>query len=296
MNIRSDLKNSAQRIWHALLCLMLVSAPLLGCGAADEDGGTNDGGAEIGAAELAISSKAGPSIVMGVSTAASHVACTRTNAGQVCLVPGNNVLGYCIETAGLTASQVSTVRSLANSFNGVTNGKFQFIETVLAGAGGSCGGVAGQDWDFVINNLSSGFCGGTGGDSITNYSCVNFPTAGGGAPTLIESIPGTFYNWTGGLGSGAIVHFELAEINNRGANATEDDKLLRHAVMHGLAALVGIGDETATTNLWSSHSILPLNQTRHFGSLGELCRADSWAGIADQTHLSITGAQCAADF
>lgn len=270
---------------NKLICALILGG--IACG------GVPDATTEFGTVQQPISAKPSANVVLGVTTASSHGNCPSNNAGTVCLVPGNNVLGYCIETAGMSANVQNTIRSRANSFGSLLS-NWQFIESAFADGAGHCVGTPGQDWDVMINDFKSGFCGSTGGDVTNNYVCVNFPAVGSGVGQMTESIPGTFYNWTS-IGTSAIIHIESTEIANRGANATEDQKLLEHAIMHGLNFTVGIGDQTALTDKWSSHSILPINQTRGWGLAGERCRASSWTGIGSQGTYTLLTPTCTSD-
>lgn len=268
----------------AILGLVLACA----CGGAE-----GEQSAELGQVQEPISAKASANVVLGVTTSSTRSPCPRNNAGTICLVPGNNVLGYCIETSGMSSNVINTIRSRANSFGSLLTG-FSFVESAFSDGSGHCVGQPGQNWDVLINDLKSGFCGATGGNVTNNYVCVNFPAVGGGVTPMTESIPGTFYNWTA-QGTGAVLHIESTEIANRGANATQDQQLLEHAIMHGLNFLVGIGDQSALTDKWSSHSILPFSSSRGWGLGGERCRAASWGGIGSQGTYTLTSPGCGSD-
>jgi hypothetical protein len=87
---------------------------------------------------------------------------------------------------------------------------------------------------------------------------------------LNEALPGQYWTWSSG--GSCVIHVDLPDLLQRGANVTEDANLLKHAAVHSLLGCMGLGTRTDITTAGTSRSVVPIQSTRTF-TLGENCRS-----------------------
>jgi len=248
------------------LAWAVIAAFAVGCSSAAE----SDDGLFIGETDQALSSRFSANYTYGVNAAFGHIGCHGV-AGEVCInLPVQKSFRWC-DAAITHADTLNAFATAAAGVQQASGGNFTFQYV------GHCPSPFPPTFaDVLMNELP---CSGDLLSNIDGYSCSNW----GQQPpqnTLSESLPGIYYAAT--TQTTGIVHIDRADALARGANATEDAKLLLHAAYKGAWEVVGIGTHSEATNAMTGRLITPINQVRPIGTPGDLCRSASYS-IANPT-------------
>ncbi len=246
-----------------------VCSLALGCGAPADEGG----GLFIGENQQALSSRFSATYTYGLNAVSGHIGCHGVGV-EVCInLPVQKNFRWCDDTI----THADTLNAFATATAGVqqaSSGNFTFQYV------GHCSSPFIQgSADVLMNELP---CAGDLTVNIDGYACANW----GQQPpqnTLSESLPGIYYAAT--TNSTGVVHIDRADILARGANATEDSKLLLHAAYKMAWETVGIGTHSEPTNAMTGRLVTPINQNRPTGTTEDKCRAASYStGNATEYH------------
>jgi hypothetical protein len=110
-----------------------------------------------------------------------------------------------------------------------------------------------------------------GGNSIRNYVRTQCQTDF--ARTINDGgLPGQATHYTT-----CAVQVDVPKILAKGTSATQDDRILWHAVAHGVIQMVGVGEYAGNRMAASDQHIAPASSGRVMFNLGELCRTRNWA-------------------
>jgi len=254
--------------------VIAIAILLAGCGSSSMDQGLF-----IGENEQALSSRFSINYTYGVNATFGHLGCHGV-AGEVCInLPVQKNFRWCDDVI----THADTLNAFATAAAGVqqaSNGNFTFQYV------GHCSSpfIPGSA-DLLINELP---CSGDLMSNIDGYACANW----GQQPsqnTLSESLPGIYYAAT--TGTTGVAHIDRADIFARGANSTEDLKLLLQAAYKMAWECVGIGTHSETTNAMTGRLITPINQNRPIGTSGDLCRSSSYS-IVNSSVYNGSGVSC----
>jgi hypothetical protein len=243
--MKNELKTAAQRLWHCLLCLMLVGSTLLACGGAEDDSDLAEDEVDFGVLEQAMLVDLPK---FGISTAASHIACSATGpSGQVCHIPRTKVFTYCLSDAGgaWVSPDIGNIDNAMTSVNAALNNQFTFAKVnVTQGTCTSAGSAT------ATVKIRKGTCsGGSGSSNIEAYGCMTTSFVN----SLTENLPGTWNSHAGGT-----ITLDMVDIATKGGNAV---CVLQHGVRHQAMNLAGLGYDSSQPDvlgaLASSQSITP---------------------------------------
>lgn len=283
MNLKNDLKNSVQRIWHAVLCAMLCGSVTFACG--DPDAGAGDGD-ELGQTEEPINAPKTASYVLGTAEGNSRIKCTPTNATQVCDVPTTRVMKYCMDN--LVTEEIIDVE---NYLPQAGDSAHHFTWTLNTSSGAACQAAYNSGAVNVLVNMISGVCP-SGTTNTENFVCVN-PTVV--TPQLAEnpSVPGSFFGINGG-----IIHIDRAKLLASFPSATDRSNARGHAVTRMGLALEGIGgrSDANATFLYSRRAILPLLiQVGYTLTTGEQCMLQNYSSVIQPGVYARDSVSCSVD-
>lgn len=206
----------------ALVGLMLGIVSVVGCGGAP-DAGTDDESSDIGQTEQPLAAN-GPNY--GISTADSHSACDKVNAGQSCIVPKSLALTYCY--TGFTAAQQFSFDNAFATFNSENNQHFSFGRAIISAA--DClAGVAGSG-AIKVRPGTANCSGGSTSGNVDSYVCFK----PGGLTALTESVPGTWQRWAGGD-----IFVDSTDLVAQ--DGAVDGCVGTHGIRHAAAAAAGLG-------------------------------------------------------
>lgn len=264
-----------KHIKEALLCLSLIA-----CGAAEDEWLTD----ELGEVGQAATAKGSDNLLYGTTTSGARLQCNRTSTGQVCTMPNTKNPTYCIEFgSGITNNQASQIRGAFSAFDTALS-SWTFTDAAPAGVQ-NCGTLNPVP-TVIVNKLA---CSGTLSSNIEGYSCANL--------TFVDSlsdvgIPGSFQRHSNG-----VIHLDYVDILNKGANATEDDRLSFHAILHGISAWIGQGSrsDSLAAGFASERAVTPFRASRSALRTGEDCRAESYLPGASSGNFLEVGPACGQD-
>ena len=251
--------------------LWILFALLFACGAEAE--GYDD--AEFGEVEQGMVAQATPTLSYGIRNSSDRSNCDRTTAGQSCLVPTSKHIKWCVSDGtgqqsmdGTTAARIARVSTETQRAINNAMTKFGWAFTHFAddsqGAIDACyNALIAGTVNVQVSLATSGLCSGSGGANIEQYICYN-PTVGS---TVTESLPGTYKTMSGGI---VLVDFD--DIIAKVTTTASTDKVLYHGMGHSFEGLIGLGSQTAASNLLSRRAVLPVSNTLGSSS-SENCRA-----------------------
>jgi hypothetical protein len=232
----------------------------------------------------------------GINTSTTHGACTFSASGQVCTIPSSKTIHWCWEPnmSAASRSRISSFIPVLQAAPGVPTPLvttrdfgFEFVHHT------SCNDTNVQ---LVIADFA---CSGTDSANMSGYVCVNL--AGLSAANTLRVINtqqtpalGTYYSW--GINSWGQLNIDLADIQrvntSSGGNVPDRDRLLVHAVYHGLGWIIGLGARTDNDALYTSRRVLPYGKVGW--TAGEVCRAKSFRRTPDAQSFTV-GTYCGPD-
>lgn len=264
------MKNIKRLIQISIASIVLA----LGCGSPVDDN------VFLGENEQALSSRFAPNFTMGLNeNSPAHFGCHGV-AGEVCInLPVQKNFKWCDDTL----THADTLSAFATAVTGVqqasnNNFTFQYM--------GHCPVPFNSNFADVLINEAP--CPGALSSNIEGYACGNWgqqPVAN----NLSETLPGLYYAAT--THTTGICHIDRADILAKGANATEDSKLLLHSSYKCAWEVIGIGLHSEATNAMTGRAIAPINQNRPIGTPGDQCRASSYSIVSPLTYGG-AGAPC----
>jgi hypothetical protein len=238
-----------------------VVVGLGGCGAAPDD---DELFGELDQLEQPMSAPFTPSFQMGTQTGSTRQRCNKTASGQVCVVPPNKSLRYCInrnlELNPFTDAEYTRIKSMITQIDGISGWTFTEVNAqqcfelpvdlvVIAGSVGSSG---------------------TASNDVKDYGLPRFVTVGGldgGLVDMTESagVVGQYQKWTV---CRAIV--DRVDILAKGTSTTQDDNGVDHAAAHAILGCLGMGGRTGDGGRASRNLFNPATTATVISS-GESC-------------------------
>ncbi len=259
-------------------CLLGLLA--FSCGAQDDGFEEQD----LGTIEQEYRAELSPSFQMGANTSTAHLRCNRSSAGQICSIPQFKIIEVFSPSGQFTAAQQTLIDGVTTAIDVTTN--FDIHKTT----------VTTPPFGKVRLSLLNSAVSGSLSSNIEGYSGVQYtsPTnltenqfKGFGAPNVVGS-----YQDHGAC----VVNIDVADILNKGANATEDDRLFKHAVGHAILVCAGLGSRSdAGANSVYSRRSIQLAANLSATTLGERCVLDSYT-LNNNTDFSLPNAiGCSSD-
>jgi hypothetical protein len=236
----------------------IVLLSLAACGGADWDEEV-----ELGETTQAYSARVTNNFQFGTQTGSPHLQCNRSSSGQVCSVPKFKTLEVARSTAFSDVEKVAIGLIRTDFRNALSSWSIVEADTAVPPAPNT-----------VRLTLTQGTCAGTLQNDIDGYSCITLS----GITSLSEGVGDvdpvgnyqTHTNCTGVIDS--------VDINNKGANDDQDNKIRRHAVAHAIETCLGLGSRTdAGANGFYSRRSLQLSSFLSPLTAGEDCRAESFS-------------------
>lgn len=267
----------------ALACSLACSGPMPG----DED--------DLGQAEETyLSGTRGGTAQFGTRTASSNLMCDSVTTGQVCLVPKTkSIMVFFTGPTGSGAPSAADIQAVRVKLGGGSNGWFgQMVAQGLD--------VSAEPWSYtettdvnnpllslvVSVNMALGACGSGGtANKVEKYSCFTGTTTG---LTEDSGVVGQYVKFA----NVPVLNIDLGAVRARGANATEDDNLLRKVVWNGMNRMQGIGQLDTANARCSARTIDAFALSNPcILQTTEACILSKFGEMGDATHFGIvTGA------
>jgi hypothetical protein len=294
MNLKNDLKNTAARIWHAALCLMLASSAVLACGSADVYNDSDLGPVLAGEDE-------------GLGTVEQAIGTSQTTMNGVFSNPKSYVLGVSSLT-GIPGAQAYQSQSTTQQVN-VPNTHSWSVRFSGFAAGAELTRVTNDATaaeSVLTNNIGVGstwfHVGPTIGariqitkladDGLNDKSTIDklasVVCSQGSVLSEPTAINGVFRALSTSTSPPACtVGIRLAKIQRLVSGSTPQDRVIKHAISWALAGIAGAGD-TAAASLNSAtdvtHRQVNENITKASMPSGQVCLLSHWCGDAAQEY------------
>jgi hypothetical protein len=252
-----------------------IIAVLIACLFACSGGEQFDEDLVIEQEDQALSAKVSPTYQHGSTTSSTHLACNKTNSGQVCTVPSTKNVSWAFDTnSGFSNTEKTNIRAIVQSFDNTLT-TWSFSETTDPAA---------SQLVFKVAACS----GGSSSSNIEAFGCVSLAFSA----NLTEGagVVGSYQKH----GKGTI-SIDVTDINAKYASQGDRDHLKTHAVGHSILAWMGVGARSdAGVVHYMSRRTVSLGNFNLTLTTGELCRADSFLATNDG-QFSLTTPACTVD-
>ncbi|MEO8177382.1 MAG: hypothetical protein ABI895_00990 [Deltaproteobacteria bacterium] len=229
----------------------------------------------------------GGTVQFGTKTDSTGLMCTTTTPSQTCAIPSKKDIRVFLSTpsgsGAATAAQIQVVRSKLFAWNNALAGQgrvgWTFSET------SSSTDPLITHFVNVVGGSSTGSCAGSGGTNIEQYACLSGPTV-----SLSED-SGVVGNYVARTQTNISV--DIQNIQSKGANATEDDNLARHAVFNVMHKSVGIGSIDPGSERCAARSLDGVGLgTACTVTVNEACILTTFGELSDTTSFGFNGTTC----
>lgn len=237
---------------------------------------------ELGTLEEGLSAPASPSFQLGTRNASNQARCNTTSTGQVCQVPSTKNQIQCGYFHTVIPGMFGTASAeVISAFDALSGWSFPVADQLFF----SCN-AAQVDKRIEWSTQPSG-CGtsGSASNDINNYVCVTF-----GPGTGLTEGAGVVGNYT--KHSYCRIRVDIDEIRAKGTTDTADVNMFKHALGHGFAKCLGLGNRSTVSSTWtraqmSSGAIGPL-------TAGEQCVLNNFSD-GSPTTFSLAPVPCTSD-
>ncbi len=237
-----------------------------------------DASGQLGTAKQAYHSRVSGLYQHGTQTGSALRACDRSTTGQTCSVPKFKNFEICLGNT-FSATEKSRMLEMAQGIDSRSNFTFSYPSDCSAAP------LAGKmrliiDPGVVSGSLSS---------NIQGYATVQL----GSPSNLTEGVAGADPVGNFQTHGFCLAKIDLVDIYAKGANSTEDTRLLKHAGASVILKCQGNGSrqDVAAVPAYSRESIVLGSNLTVYMTDGEKCRADAYDTTANGD-FSNTGAVC----
>jgi hypothetical protein len=259
-----------------------LAAMALACGAASEPGDEALEEGAIGTIEQPYIYLDSATKQWGSQTGANRLACNKTSSSQVCSFARHKCIELARNPASFTTTENSVLAGLRLELdNEYPNWTFTLVDSAAAPAA-----------NCVRLLYQKGAVSGTLSSNIDGYRSVTFVSpvslTEGQHPGLAAPV-GNYQRH-----GSCIATIDATDVNNKGANAAEDERLMDHAMGSSAIVCMGVGmrDDAAGT---LSQRPINVGVFLDGASNAEACRADI-GDTADQNDISRqTASSCSGD-
>lgn len=282
------MKKTLLSYFPALCALALACS-----GESPYDGDDQADGLKLGSAEQPMVAKNSPNFQMGSQTGGKHNRCTTTSTGQVCQVPTTKNIHWSVSNLDFTTIPDATGYT-REVFNGSANTQGFKPQLAAVGAGWTFTEETANPPAHQVNIAilaANDVCGSSGSASsdINNYSCVTWS-----APTSMTEGAGVKGNYQNSILCTVFVDMTALAIKANG-NSTVLGFLARHAISHGAAACMGMGNRTDAPVPIATRQDMNVGVERSALTVGELCVLASFNQTATPGSFSLSTPACTND-